>query len=111
MTSQQHAKTLCIAHLAYGTVVAIPFIIWAAVLSSSNVGISSNTAILLLLMTIGYPLPFMITAYGVLHDKSWARVAAVVSVVLSIMAFPVGTLLACYTLWYFFGGGDQKLSF
>jgi hypothetical protein len=107
MASQQHSKILCIAHLAYGTVIAIPLIGWLALSSSSGMGFGSGIIILFM----AYPLPFLITAYGVLHDTSWARAAAVVSVILSIMAFPVGTLLAAYTLWYLFGGGDQKLSF
>lgn len=44
-------------------------------------------------------LPGMITGYGLLNHRPWARVLALVLGVLGILNFPVGTALGLYTLW------------
>jgi hypothetical protein len=111
MTSQQHARMLSIAHLAYGSVLLLFMSLIGMLSSVPDDRVNASVVIVFLIVAIGYPLPFLLTGYAIVVDKPWARAAAVISIVLSIMAFPVGTALAVYTIWYFFGGGEQKLRF
>jgi hypothetical protein len=39
------------------------------------------------------------TAYGLLRRQAWGRGAGIVAAVLSVVSFPLGTLLALYTFW------------
>jgi hypothetical protein len=56
---------------------------------------SSSAALVLLLFSI----PFLITGWGLRRRAGWARIAAIVLGALSILSFPIGTLLGGYTLW------------
>jgi hypothetical protein len=56
---------------------------------------SSSAAIVLLICSI----PFLIAGWGLRRRAGWARVAAMVLGALSILSFPIGTLLGGYTLW------------
>jgi uncharacterized membrane protein len=111
MTLQQHTRILGFAHLAYGTVLALFAGMLGIFLGRGNTIWDSNFALMFFLLAILYPLAFLATGYGVLFDKPWVKITAIVSVVLSITVFPVGTVLAAYTLWYCFGGGGQNFSF
>ena len=44
-------------------------------------------------------LPFLLTGWGLRRRAGWARIAALVLGGLSILSFPIGTLLGGYTLW------------
>lgn len=37
--------------------------------------------------------------YGLRHYRSWARIPAVVLLVLGLLGFPIGTLISAYGLW------------
>ncbi len=44
-------------------------------------------------------IPGIITGWGLLKRKSWARVLALVIGFLSLMNIPLGTMLGAYTIW------------
>jgi hypothetical protein len=44
-------------------------------------------------------IPGIITGWGLLKRKSWARILALIIGFLSLMNFPFGTLLGVYTIW------------
>src|SRR5258706_6941256 len=44
-------------------------------------------------------LPGMFAGIGLLKMQPWARIVAIVVVVLHILSFPLGTALGVYTLW------------
>lgn len=104
MTSAQHARTLCIANLVYATGLAIVSSVVGWMLGEARL----TTQLLLVMVTLGAMGPFVLTSYGVLHDRPWARAAGLVTVILTILSFPFGTTLAIYTLWYFFSDGGRK---
>ena len=110
MTLEHHAKALSIAHLVYATGIAISASVVGWVLSDDGTGLATTSALLLLVLTFAVMGPFLLTSYGVFFDLQWARASALVSVILSILSFPLGTTLAVYTLWYFFGDKGRKLS-
>ncbi len=66
--------------------------------------------ILLITAMIGalFTLPFFATARAIRRNKPWLKLAGVISVLVSIMAFPFGTALSFYTLWYIFAGPGSR---
>lgn len=56
---------------------------------------SSSAALVLLVCSV----PFLVTGWGLRRRAGWARIAAMVLGALSILSFPIGTLLGGYTLW------------
>ncbi len=51
-----------------------------------------------LLMT-ALALPGILAGYGLLRRRSWGRMLAIVIAVLSLLNFPLGTLIGIYALW------------
>jgi hypothetical protein len=56
-----------------------------------------GTAVGLLMAALG--LPGLLAGYGLLTRKPWARVLTIVVGLLSLINFPIGTLIGLYTLW------------
>ncbi len=56
-----------------------------------------GTFVLGLLVVIS--IPGIITGWGLLKRKSWARILALVIGFLGLMNIPLGTLLGVYTIW------------
>src|SRR5437870_9964249 len=44
-------------------------------------------------------LPGLITGYGLLKFRPWARIVGIVLGVLNLLGFPLGTALGIYALW------------
>jgi hypothetical protein len=62
-------------------------------------------------------LPGLLTGWGMLQYRPWARILGIVLAALDLFAFPVGTALGVYSLWVLFhpevvalfeGGGRQR---
>ena len=47
----------------------------------------------------GISVPGIITGIGLLANKTWARILAIILGILNLPAFPVGTVLGAYTLY------------
>ena len=45
---------------------------------------------------------YVIVGWGLWTMKSWARLAAIVLAVISLISFPIGTILGIIILWYLF---------
>jgi hypothetical protein len=56
-----------------------------------------GTTVGLLMAALG--LPGLLAGYGLLTRKPWARVLAIVVGILSLVNFPIGTVIGLYTLW------------
>jgi hypothetical protein len=56
-----------------------------------------GTTVGLLMAALG--LPGLLAGYGLLTRKPWARVLAIVVGLLSLVNFPIGTVIGLYTLW------------
>ncbi len=46
-----------------------------------------------------FALPGIIAGWGLLKQQNWARILAIVVAALSVLNFPVGTLIGAYILW------------
>ncbi len=108
MTGQDHARTLGFCLLAYGTFTALMLALQGSF--AARIGIDLTSGIfkwiyLCLLVSIA---SVAIAAYTILLGKTWARIAGVVASIFLIVQFPVGTIIAAYTLWYLFGVGNQR---
>lgn len=42
---------------------------------------------------------YLLTGYGLLNYKFWARILAMVLAIPNLLLFPIGTILGIYTLW------------
>jgi len=56
-----------------------------------------------------FALPSLITGYGLLSFKPWARVVGIVLSAISLVNFPVGTALGAYGLWVLLNKETERL--
>ena len=45
---------------------------------------------------------YIITGWGLWTMKSWARLVAIILAIISVLNFPIGTILGIIILWYLF---------
>jgi hypothetical protein len=50
-----------------------------------------------------FVVPSFVAAWGLLKQRSWARMASITAGVIAAMNVPLGTLAAIYSLWFFLG--------
>jgi len=44
-----------------------------------------------------------LASYAIFKKRPWARIAAIVAAFVSVMNMPIGTGVAVYAFWFFFG--------
>ena len=49
-----------------------------------------------------FALLYIITGWGLWTLKSWARIVAMILAVISLLSFPIGTIIGIVVLWYLF---------
>ena len=107
---KEHVRILGILHIIFGFFgIGIAMMIW---LLFAGIAIFSGDAdVFLPLMIIGpvvsgfialISAPGILTGYGLLKHRPWARIAAAILGALLLMKPPLGTLLGIYTLWVMF---------
>jgi hypothetical protein len=57
----------------------------------------------MLVFQLLFIIPSFVAAFGLLKQKSWARVASIVAGILAAMNVPFGTAACVYSLWFFLG--------
>jgi hypothetical protein len=109
MTPQEHNKVLGLAHLGYGGLHLLTLLLFFIMFNffltlpiPDTTVISMMTFIMLIILGGGLmlALPSLVAGYALLKRKRWARVAAVVAAVPSLLVFPYGTALSVYTFWF-----------
>lgn len=60
-------------------------------------------------LVVGISIPGIITGVGLLANKGWARVLAIILGILNLPAFPVGTILGVYTLYIMLDSETSRL--
>jgi hypothetical protein len=58
---------------------------------------------------IGFSIPSFIAGIGLLKQKRWAKIWAIIGAVLSAMSFPIGTAVCVYTFWFLFSDPGKIL--
>ena len=54
-------------------------------------------------------LPAVIIGYGLYRMRPWSRLAGIVLSIISLLSFPIGTILGIYGLWVLFNKDGQTL--
>jgi hypothetical protein len=126
MDLSTHKRLLGILHLIYGAFVLL-FIVGIKLLSAvffpfiieeitSEFSYDSYTAELItsifdavfIILILIIPVPSLIGGIAILNDKKWAMIPLLISGCLSLLSFPLGTLLGAYTLWFYIQNSNQK---
>lgn len=63
----------------------------------------------LAMVLIVFAVPGLVTGYGLLKYKPWARIAGIVLSALNLINFPFGTLLGAYGLWVLLTRETERL--
>lgn len=53
-------------------------------------------------------LPSLIAGWGLLNNRSWAMVLALIVGCLQLFAFPIGTAIGIYTIWVYAEDNKQR---
>jgi len=56
-----------------------------------------------------FSLPSLITGYGLLNYKPWARVVGIVLSAISLINIPIGTVVGAYGLWVLLNKETERL--
>ena len=118
-----HVKVLAVLFIvlsALGVLAALVLMLVFGV-AAGSVGVSGDPDAAVALPIIGavgtglvifllvLSLPGIITGYGLLKFKSWARIVGIVLCALNLINIPFGTLLGAYGLWVLLNGETERL--
>ena len=124
MTAREHNKVLGILFLvqailgALGILMAVIMFGFAGAAIATGAGSSEGAigglfvfGLLIGILLIGslFLIPPFAAGYGLLKEKRWGRIWAIVAACLSLLSFPIGTAIGIYALWFLFG--DQGKQF
>ncbi len=62
-----------------------------------------------LIASVIFLLPSFAAGYGMIKEKRWAKIWAIIAACLILLSFPFGTALGVYALWFLLG--DQGKNF
>jgi hypothetical protein len=119
-----HVKVLGVLYLAVGACMLL-LALFLALTMGSVTGIVGATAepqdaaiaipilglagMALVTMFGVFSLPSLITGYGLLYFKSWARIVGIVLSAVSLINFPLGTAVGVYGLWVLLNKETERL--
>ncbi len=111
MTDEQHNKNIAYSFLAHAGFQLLMLIMISIMFVMMFPGGGPGPPRRFLAFMIGFmtvfqlmfAAPSVIAAYGLLKQKSWARIASIVAAVVSAMNVPIGTAACVYSLWFFLG--------
>ena len=67
------------------------------------------TGMALVVLLVALALPGLITGWGLLNYKPWARVLGLVLAVINLFNIPIGTALGIYALWVLLNKDTERL--
>jgi hypothetical protein len=67
----------------------------------------AGSALAIFLVT--FALPGLVTGYGLLNFKPWARILGIVLSALNLINIPLGTVLGAYGLWVLLSSDTERL--
>jgi hypothetical protein len=118
---ETHAKILGILNIVCGVIGLLGAVVLGLVFTAGAVGASGDddaavalpiiglTGMALVLVTVAMSMPAVIIGWGLYTLRPWARIAGIVLAILSLMVFPLGTVLGVYGLWVLFSGEGARL--
>ena len=121
---QTHVKVLGVVYMAVGACMLL-LALFLALTMGSVAGIVGATAepqdaalavpilgiagTALVIMLGIFSLPSLITGYGLLYFKPWARIVGIVLSAVSLINFPLGTAVGVYGLWVLLNKETERL--
>jgi len=121
---QTHVKVLGVLYLAVGGCMLVGALFLAMTLGgvASIVGASADpedAAIAVPILGIAgtaltaflgiFSLPSLITGYGLVNYKPWARIVGIVLSAISLIFIPFGTIVGAYGLWVLLNKESERL--
>ena len=67
------------------------------------------TGIAIVIFLLVVSLPGLITGFGLLRLRPWARIVGIVLCVLQLFNFPIGTLVGVYGLWVLLNSETERM--
>lgn len=108
MTPRDHNKTLGIIHGLLGALVLLGLAV-AAVSEARRHPADALERIRWMFYVLPLPVLQVLAGFGLLKTKNWGRILAFVLSAVYVWLFPLGTLLAVYTVWFLQGEGARQL--
>ena len=121
---QTHVKVLGVINLAVGGLMLVGalFLFLSSGVAAGIVGASADphdAAIAIPILGIAgtalavflalFALPSLITGYGLLQYKPWARIVGIVLSAISLINIPLGTIVGAYGLWVLLNKETERL--
>jgi hypothetical protein len=121
---QTHVKVLGVIYLAFGALMLLAALFLAVTLGGVA-GIVGATAepedAAIAIPVLGFAgtalagflgifsLPSLITGYGLMNFKPWARIVGIVLSAISLINIPIGTIVGAYGLWVLLSKETEQL--
>ena len=70
------------------------------------IGLTGGLLVMFIVIT---SLPAVIIGYGLYKIQPWSRIAGIVLSIVSLLWFPLGTILGVYGLWVLFSAEGQRV--
>lgn len=100
---ETHVRLLGILNLVWGGLVALVALVAIPLITGINFGTPpqhmASVMGLVLLLFLGLAALGLVTGWGLLNRKPWARVLTFVVAVPSLPSFPLGTAFGVYAIW------------
>lgn len=121
---ETHVKVLGVLHLALGAIGMFGAILLMLIFGGAAgiigaaadnadaavaipiIGLAGSALVFLLLLL---SIPGLIVGVGLLKFRSWARIVGIILSVLSLINFPLGTVIGIYGLWVLLNNETQRL--
>jgi hypothetical protein len=118
-----HVKVLAVLFIALGALGVLAAIVLMAVfgVGAGIVGASGDrdaviaipiigiTGMALVMFMLALSLPGLITGFGLLKLRSWARILGIVLSAIHLINIPFGTILGVYGLWVLLNSETERL--
>ncbi len=121
---QTHVKVVAVAFIVFGALGILAALVLMAAFGGAAgiVGVGADpeeaafalpiiglTGTLLSLFLFAVSVPGLITGFGLLSWRPWARVLAIVLCAIQLINIPLGTLLGIYGLWVLLNHDTERL--
>lgn len=123
MSPEDHNKLLAWGHIAYASFFTLMGLMFGAMFALVGVGMALDPkvpndfpgaffglmGVFFGLFYIAMAAPSFVAGIGLLKQKSWAKVWAMIAGAIAAMSFPIGTAVCVYTFWFVFSDPGKAM--
>ena len=114
---EQHVKILGWCYIIYSGLFLLLGLFLFFVISGAGVLSGDRQAMLITgavgtalgILFVGLSLPGLITGFGLLKFRPWARIVGIILGALNLFNVPIGTILGIYALWVLLNAQTEPL--